>query len=277
MIVLDSGDKLRGIATAAAVIDYTIYGLQGTVLKQLADGQLPSSLGDLYTASNIVVISTIIFVNTDSVQRDLNLYLLPSGGTARRIISKDCSLASGQSLHWDGKSVQVFGPELFTGVSITSIQQGTASFSGAGLTATAAINAVDLSKSIILNLNSQSSATPSQVPFRIDLTNTTTVTVTRGYGGEDSTVRFIVIEFATGINNIQRGTIELVTQVSNTDTITTVDLDKAFITHQGIVAKTSGGDGMFASVELLNASTVKAENYSATAELVAGYQVVEFS
>lgn len=63
-------------------------------IKNLADGQLPSSIGDLYTvaASTTAIIKTITLVNTNTSAEDVNLYLLPSGGTARRIIPKDCEL-----------------------------------------------------------------------------------------------------------------------------------------------------------------------------------------
>ena len=87
MLVLESGDKIRGDASAASVVDYTIHGLDNNALKQLADGQLSDSTGDLYTADSIDVVSAITVVNTDSSARTLNLFLLPSGGTARRIIA----------------------------------------------------------------------------------------------------------------------------------------------------------------------------------------------
>ena len=62
MIVLDSGDKLRGDAAAATVVDYSIYGLDDSALKQLADGQLSDSTGDLYTADSVDAITTIVIV-----------------------------------------------------------------------------------------------------------------------------------------------------------------------------------------------------------------------
>jgi hypothetical protein len=107
MLVLESGDKIRGDASAASVVDYTIHGLDNNALKQLADGQLSDSTGDLYTADSIDVVSAITVVNTDSSARTLNLFLLPSGGTARRIIAKDFSLGSGYSLHYDGVKISV--------------------------------------------------------------------------------------------------------------------------------------------------------------------------
>lgn len=108
MIVLESGDALKGDASAADVVDYTLYGYLGTLKKQLADGQLDSTAAEIYAPSGSTdTITTIILVNTDASARTINLYVLPSGGTARRIIPKDKSLAAGSSLHTDGESITV--------------------------------------------------------------------------------------------------------------------------------------------------------------------------
>ena len=106
-LMLDSGDKIRGDASAATVVDYTIHGLDANALKQLADGQLPSSIGDLFTADSVDVVSLIILVNTDGSARTVNLYLTPNSGTARNLIPKDMSLGAGSSLHFDGAKVVV--------------------------------------------------------------------------------------------------------------------------------------------------------------------------
>lgn len=107
MLVLDNGDKIRGDASAATVVDYSLHGLDDGVLKQLADGQLAVATGDLYTADSVDVVSTLVLVNTDTSARTVNLYLLPSGGTARRLIPKDLSLGIGYSLHFDGAKISV--------------------------------------------------------------------------------------------------------------------------------------------------------------------------
>jgi len=110
MISLDSGDKIQGDAATAAKIDYTISGLDNNAIKQLADGQLSDSTGDLYTADSADVVATITLVNTHTSALTCNLYLTPSGGTARRIIPKDLSLGIGYSLHTDGKEVVIVSP-----------------------------------------------------------------------------------------------------------------------------------------------------------------------
>jgi len=110
MLVLDNGDKIRGDASTAAEVDYTIHGMTGTTLSQLADGQLADSTTDMYTATAIVVVKAITLVNTGAAARTINLFLLPSGGTARRIFADDFSLGIGYSLHYDGVKTTILNP-----------------------------------------------------------------------------------------------------------------------------------------------------------------------
>lgn len=72
--------------------------------KLLANGQLGTvTAGDLYTvpALTTAIIKTITLVNTDTAARLVNLYLLRSAGTARKIIPVSTSLAAGFSLETD--------------------------------------------------------------------------------------------------------------------------------------------------------------------------------
>ena len=69
-------------------------------IKELADGQLPNSKGTLYTtpASTQAIVQSIILVNTGSGANLVNLYKKASGGTSRRLITKDTSVAAGNAL-----------------------------------------------------------------------------------------------------------------------------------------------------------------------------------
>jgi len=100
MIALDTGDVIQGDAAVATKVDYTLFGVVEGVSVPLANGQLASSIGTLYTgpASKGTTVDNIILVNTDTSARAVNLYFLPSGGTARRLIPKDLSLAAGAQL-----------------------------------------------------------------------------------------------------------------------------------------------------------------------------------
>ncbi len=108
MLALDNGDKIQGDTTTASKVDYTIDGVVSSAIGQLADGQLPSSTGDLYTSgADETVVASITLVNTNTSAEAVNLYLLPSGGTARRLIPKDMSLGVNYMVSYDGKRLIV--------------------------------------------------------------------------------------------------------------------------------------------------------------------------
>jgi len=109
MLVLDINDKIQGDATVAAEVDYTIHGTDNNTPVHLANGQLPDSKGDLFTSSGKVIISTIILVNTGALANVINLYITEIGGTSRRLIPVDLSLASGAALIFNinGLSYQI--------------------------------------------------------------------------------------------------------------------------------------------------------------------------
>jgi hypothetical protein len=69
-------------------------------IKNLGNGQLPSSTGDLYTvpAATTAWVKIITLVNTNTVAETVNLYYLKSGGTARRIVTMNYSLSAGYYL-----------------------------------------------------------------------------------------------------------------------------------------------------------------------------------
>lgn len=68
-----------------------------STLKILANGQLTSTTTDLYTTPSVTstIIKLISMVNTNSTAEEINLYILPTGGTARRIVPKNLSLGAG--------------------------------------------------------------------------------------------------------------------------------------------------------------------------------------
>jgi len=77
-------------------------------IASLADEQVPATLGDLYLADGkSALIKNMIFTNTDSQARTLNVYFLKSGGSPgtdeRRILAKDLVLPSGYSVVHDAE------------------------------------------------------------------------------------------------------------------------------------------------------------------------------
>ena len=129
MIILESGDRIRGDASVSAVVDFTVYGLDNRVLKHLADGQLTDTGTDLYTADSADVIISMVFANNDTDNRQINLYHIPSGGQARRLVPRNFRIGAGYTAYCDGSGVTLSGPVKTEG-SPTSETEG-----GTGLTA----------------------------------------------------------------------------------------------------------------------------------------------
>ena len=129
MIILESGDRIRGDASVSAVVDFTVYGLDNRVLKHLADGQLTDTGTDLYTADSADVIISMVFANNDTDNREINLYHIPSGGQARRLVPRNFRIGAGYTAYCDGSGVSLSGPVKTEG-SPTSETEG-----GTGLTA----------------------------------------------------------------------------------------------------------------------------------------------
>lgn len=66
--------------------------------KILANGQLPNTKTALYTATGDAGVNILRLVNTSGSAVTVNVYVKKSGGTSRRIVPKDYSLAAGAML-----------------------------------------------------------------------------------------------------------------------------------------------------------------------------------
>lgn len=112
----------------------------------------------------------------------------------------------------------------------------------------------------------------------LTLTNTTTVTVTRGVNvAFSATVSFTIVEFASGVNSIQAGTISVATtNASNTASISAVGAN-AFVLYQGYNNTGSTTANLPQSgVTLTNSTTVTAfVQTSATITQTVRYMVVD--
>ena len=103
MLTLAAGNTLRGVASAASQLTYTVFGMElsGSPpnlledYKVLAQSQLPSSVGTLYTVptSTQGFIKTILIVNHDTVTRTFRLFV--NGTADSNAITPTCSLLPG--------------------------------------------------------------------------------------------------------------------------------------------------------------------------------------
>lgn len=96
MICLETGQTLRGVASAATRVSYAIEGVEidgagVETYKTLAQGQLPSSAGTLYTAptGKIALVKSIHLINTGAA---CTAQLFAGGTAATNAITGTVSL-----------------------------------------------------------------------------------------------------------------------------------------------------------------------------------------
>jgi len=195
------------------------------------------------------------------------------------VIINDAAIADQKVLAYDsGTQRIIYIEQAPSGAVIESIQMGEISLTSGNASNTATITEVDLDKSVLLHLGQRTGAAAlNHYSVMLALTDATTVTATRGGTDQTTVVRFAVIEFSSGIASVQRGNIQLISELSETATISSVDVDKAFVSHTGCKTAGAAPDQGIATLELENATTVKAEAGVANASLYCGYEVMEFS
>ena len=146
-----------------------------------------------------------------------------------------------------------------------------------GLTDT--ITSVNTNNSIIIYNGALSTSTlMSTFTYTIVLTNGTTVTLTRtGTSGTRRTIKYTVLEFASGIlaSSVQRST----TAVSANPTDATIS---SISTTLGVVNKSGTSSGgtfpsLFSTAKLLNATTVRNESDAGTPSNSNSWEAFEFA
>lgn len=175
-------------------------------------------------------------------------------------------------------SPAVYAPQGGSPSVIQSIQKGTITIA-AGLTSnTATISSVITGKSMLvyegLSTTNNASTRYDRLVARIELTNGTTVTATRGVVTGDVTVSYTVVEFASGVNSIQSGSI-VIAATTNTATISAVGAN-AFVLWLGATtaANPSNYTTSQGAVELTNSTTVTA-TCAVGGALTVNYMVVD--
>lgn len=195
------------------------------------------------------------------------------------VIVNDAAIGDQKVLAYDlGTERLIYISQAPSGAALNSIQAGVISIYGSAQTSeTYTINAVDVDKSILIYGGRRSNLAPPQYNMgRIEITDSTTVTVTIGVGYDNYTYfSFSVIEFSSGIKSIQQGTITMTDQ-EETDTIDAVDTDKAFVIYLGASTTIDEKGRDICTLELTNSTTVTCKNTQVNASCVVGYMVVEF-
>lgn len=168
-----------------------------------------------------------------------------------------------------------------------SVQQFATSLSTTGTAPTQTISSVTTGNSLLVwggfTVGGTSTVNATDILYTLQLTAATTVTLTR-IGSNNSNTRiyyYTVLEFASGnINSLQRGTMTLASQTSNTTTITSVTTSRSFVNYcghrHGLSSIPVGIN--FPSLALTDATTITARmNTSNATTQTQSYEVVEFA
>lgn len=120
---------------------------------------------------------------------------------------------------------------------IVSVQRGSIAFGTSNLTATATINPVVTANSFVSWTGGNNGGVDNEglIPY-VSLTNSTTVTMTRGYqdGTNGSTGWYEVIEFAPGVIKSQQGaSASFASSAVVNTTITSVTMNKTILIDNG--------------------------------------------
>lgn len=167
---------------------------------------------------------------------------------------------------------------------IQSIQSVSISLSAAQATNTATISAVTVANAFCVLQGSITSVTATNAGVQnacyVQLTNGTTVTVTRNTATNTCTVNAVVIEFSSGVNVINQGTIAIASgSTSNTATFSAVSANAFVIFLGSSPSATASINGYCATVELTNTTTVTATvgTTLGSGSLTVAYVVVDLS
>lgn len=121
MITLQAGQTLRGVASSATTVTYTITGMElatDETYKVLVQGQFAASVGTLYTApaSTAAMVKTMHIVNTNAgATKTFTLYV---GGTAAtNQITPTVTLPAGGWATWSDDGWKVYDSTGYSGVA----------------------------------------------------------------------------------------------------------------------------------------------------------------
>lgn len=166
---------------------------------------------------------------------------------------------------------------------IKSVQRGVIAIGAGGTTGTATINTVNPSHTLIYALSAGRTTgndSPDHAHSHIALTNTTTITATRGAsGGNSAETSWEAVEFHPGVlRSVQRGT--MFASTTDTVTITGVDPLKSQCSLLGFVSVYTIGDTsvvyMIPYTKLQDRVTVAMYNQIGAGWVTGAYQVAEF-
>ncbi len=169
----------------------------------------------------------------------------------------------------------------FDASMVNSVQYGTITVSPSATAGTATITAVGTRAVVIpLGFSCTSITGVNHAMTRLDLTNTTTVTATRGSSNSSTiTASYCVVDFtATAVSSVQQRNIALLgTSLAESDSITPVNTGRTILIDNGCASTTTAARGRSHRYELTGTSVVSITRESTTGlTRNVGFTVVEF-
>jgi hypothetical protein len=168
---------------------------------------------------------------------------------------------------------------------VNSVQHMSHTSTATGTSFTDTISSVTTANSVVLYQGiSTAATTPSVMFYSLELTNSTTVTLTRSVSNSATrTIKYIVLELRPGIlaRTVQRGTISLTTsQALKTATITAISTLRGFANFCNVRQASTSVEPYraFFHLTLTNSTTVTAQRSSGSSATAAtaSYEAVEF-
>lgn len=167
----------------------------------------------------------------------------------------------------------------FNSSVITSIQQRAVTLTSATTTDTDAISSVNTANTTLVYDGTLGTAL-ADYRYMLQLTTSTLVTLTRsGTGTTSRTIRYTVIEWATGVvKSNQQNLTAIVAATSADSTITSVTTSAALLSYLGYFSTTNSINESFASSKLLNGTTVRGQkNTAGLTTSTVGWNVTELN
>ena len=156
-----------------------------------------------------------------------------------------------------------------------TVQSGTATIGGGSTTTTATITAVAMSRAFLVFSTTLNDSNPLNTEVRGEITDPTTVTFTRFGTTGAVTIKWSVVEYASGVT-VQRGTTASLTSTTNSIPIASVNTAKAFpIISYSQDGTTHAGNDFYKAK--LTSSTNLDVSVAVAGTAIVSWQVVEFT
>ena len=161
------------------------------------------------------------------------------------------------------------------GAQTQATQSGTATIANGSASTTATITSVEMTRTFLVFSTTLDDANPANTQVRGELTNSTTLTFTRSGTTGAVTIKWSVVEYATGVT-VQRGTTSSVTGTTNNITIASVNTSKSFPIISSSQSGTTFGSSHFLKAKLTSSTNLEVA-VAAAGTPVVSWQVVEFT